>query len=161
MCRRWRTTLHWLSPLAGVCGLPALLTGLLFWRRLTDRAHSGLQTAGIGIGALGAMSMAAAVVLAWPDPATLLPTAIVTAAAMIAVATWFDIPAAHVPAGLAIAAAWLTGFYLLRGDIGWTLDDSAPIKKLFLSATSGHVLVPLAGHIRRIRLVVFAKPRAA
>jgi len=137
------TTLHWLSPLAGVCGLPALLTGLLFWRRLTDRAHSGLQTAGIGIGALGAMSMAAAVVLAWPDPATLLPTAIVTAAAMFAVATWFAIPAAHVPAGLAIAAAWLTGFFLLHGDIGWTLDDSASIKKLFLSATSGHVLVPL------------------
>jgi hypothetical protein len=136
-------TLHWLSPLATACGMPALLVGLLFWRRMRDTTHSGLQTAGIAVGALGALIMAGSLVLAWPDPATLMPTAIVTAVVMIAVALWFGIPAAHVPAGAAIAVVVLVGFYLLTGKLAWTLGESTPIKNALLSATSGHVLVPL------------------
>ena len=50
-----------------------------------------------------------------------LPTAISTAVVMTAVALWFGIPAAHVPAGVAIAVASLVGFYVLRGDV--SLDD--------------------------------------
>ncbi len=140
-----RTTLHWLSPIVAVCGLPALLVGLLFWRRMPDRRLSGLQTAGIGVGVLGALVMAAAVALAWPDPATLLPAALLTAGVMLVVAVWFGIPAAHVAAGLALAAGWLIAFYLVRGDIGWTLGDSTRIKGALLSATSGHALVPAVG----------------
>ncbi|MCI0333023.1 MAG: hypothetical protein L0228_07360 [Planctomycetes bacterium] len=139
-----RTTLRWLSPLVSMCGLPALLVGLLFWRRMTDRAFSGLQTAGIGVGALGAILMLASIVLAWPDPATLLPTALVTGVVMLAVAVWFGIPAVHVPAGLAFAAAGLVGYYALRGDVGWTLDEAAPLKGALLSAATGYVLMPLA-----------------
>ncbi len=138
-----RETLHWLSPLAAVCGLPAVLVGLLFWRRVTDRRLTGLQTAGVGVGALGALAMGGAVALAWPDPATLLPTALATAAVMLVVAWWFAIPAAHVPAGLALAAAWLVTFYLVRGEVGWTLADDAAMRSSLLSATSGHALVPL------------------
>ncbi len=136
-------TLHWLSPLMLLCGLPALLVGLLFWRRITDRALSGLQTVGIGVGSLGALIMLAGVVLAWPDPVMLLPTALVLGAAMISVAVGFGIPAAHLPAAAATAFAWLIGFHLLWGSIGWTLADSTPIKDALLSATSGNVLVPL------------------
>jgi hypothetical protein len=137
------TTLHWLSPLAGLCGLPVLLVGLLFWRRLVDRTHSGLQTTGIGVGALGALVMVSAVAYAWPDPATLLPASLVAAVVMLAVAVWFEIPVAHIPAGVSLAAAWIVGFYLVRGDVGWTLADSSPIRSLLLSATTGHVLVAL------------------
>jgi hypothetical protein len=137
------TTLHWLAPLGALCGLPALVTGLLFWRRMNDPAKSGLQTAGIAVGALGAFTMAAAVVSAWPDPATLLPTALAMAVAMLAVAVWFKIPAAHFPAGIALAAIGVVGFYLVRGDVGWTLDASASMRRVLLSATTGHVLVPL------------------
>lgn len=137
-----RDTLHWLSPLAVLCGLPALATGLLFWQRIKDAAKSGLQTAGIAIGVLGALVMVAAIVLAWPDPATLLPCALATAAAMLAVAVWFNIPAAHLPAGVALAASGLVAFYVLSGKIAWTHDASATMRGLLLSATTGHVLVP-------------------
>ena len=68
---------------------------------------------------------------------------LLTATAMLAVAVWFEIPAAHVPAGVALATAWIVGFYRLRGDVGWTLAESSPIRNLFLSATTGHVLVAL------------------
>lgn len=138
-----QATLHWLSPLGTVCGLPALVVGLLFWRRISDRAKAGLQTAGIAVGAAGALVMVSSIVFAWPDPATLLPTAISTAVVLTAVALWFGIPAAHVPAGVAIAVASLVGFYVLRGDVAWTLPDSALMRKALLSATTGHALVPL------------------
>lgn len=138
-------TLHWLSPLVTICGLPSLAIGLLFWRRLAGQGIAALQTAGIGVGVLGALAMIAAVVLAWPEPAMLLPTALATAAAMLVVAFWFEIPAAHMPAGLALAAAWLVGFYLVRGDITWTLADPTAMRDTLISATSGHALVPLAG----------------
>ena len=101
--------------------------------------------------------MLAAVVLAWPDPATVLPTALVLAAMMVTVAVGFGIPAAHIPAAAAIALLWLVGFHLIRGDIGWRLADSALIKNAILSAASGHALVPLvamfsllAGWLRRL-----------
>lgn len=139
-----RITLHWLSPLVAVLGLPSLVMGLLFWRRLKDKAHSGLQTAGIGVGVLGALVMAAAIVLAWPDPATLVPTALLTAAAMLGVALWFGIPAAHVPAALAIAAAAVVGFYVVRGDVGWIAADGLALRAAILSGTTGYVLLPLA-----------------
>ena len=48
-----RDTLHWLSPLITACGVPALLVRLLFRRRLTNRAVSGLQTTGIAVGPSG------------------------------------------------------------------------------------------------------------
>ena len=47
-----RMTLHWLSPVLTLLGLPALGAGLLFWRKLTDKSLAGLQTAGIAVGAL-------------------------------------------------------------------------------------------------------------
>jgi hypothetical protein len=134
-------TLHWLSPLEVACGLPALLVGLLFWRRM--KSQTGLQTSGVAVGVVGAAIMVAATAMAWPDPATLLPTTIATALLMLGVAIWFNIPAAHLPAGAALAVAWLVGYYLLRGQIGWTLNDSSPLRNALLSAVSGNVLVPV------------------
>ena len=87
--------------------------------------------------------MLTAIVLAWPDPATMLPVAVAIAVAMIGVAFAFDIPAAHLPSAIAISIAWLVSFYLLRGDVGWTLARPSSMKDALLSATSGHVLVPL------------------
>jgi len=144
IARPIQSSLHWLSPVAAVCGLPSLLTGLLFWRRARDRAQTGLQTAGIAVGVLGAVVMAGSIAMAWPDPATLLPTAAATAVVMTAIALWFGIPAAHVPAGLAVGMSSLIAFYLWRGDVRWILADAGPMKNALLSATSGHALLPIA-----------------
>jgi hypothetical protein len=136
-------SLHWLSPLVVLFGLPALLVGLLFWRRLVDRSQSSLQTTGIGVGALGTLVMLGAVAYAWPDPATLLPASLVTAAAMLVVANSFAISAAHVPAGVSCAAVWIVGFYLVRGDVAWTITGPSPMRNLFLSAATGNLLLAL------------------
>jgi hypothetical protein len=148
---------HRLSPLVVWCGVPALVTGLVFWRRMTDRRLGGMQTAGVAVGVLGAAIMGGALVAAWPDPATLLPTALMNVVAFAVVAIWFGIPAALVPAGVALVAAWLVGFHLARGNVDWTLADYAPMSRALISATSGQALVPLVavfgiliGMLRRV-----------
>ncbi len=149
-------TIHRLSPLVVWCGVPALLCGLLFWRRMTERKLSSVQTAGLAVGVLGAGIMAGAAVAAWPDPATLLPVAAMNFFALTAVAFWFGIPAAHLPAGLALVAMWLISIYVRRGDVGWTLASYEPLSGVLVSAMSGRMLVPLvavfgvaAGMLRR------------
>ena len=47
-------TIHRLSPLVVWCGVPALVCGLLFWRRMTARKIERVQTAGLAVGVLGA-----------------------------------------------------------------------------------------------------------
>lgn len=138
-------TLHRLSPLWVLCGVPGLLAGLYFWRRVADRRFTGIQTAGLSVGTFGALVMLAAILLAWPDPATLLPVAVTIAVVFSAVALWFGIPAAHVPAGLAAASAWLVGFHLVRGVVTWDLGDYQPMSSALVSVASGHALVPIAG----------------
>lgn len=146
----WRGTtveeaLHQLSPLAVWCGVPALVVGLVFWRRMTRKDMTAVQTAGLAVGVLGAAIMAGAAVAAWPDPATLLPVAAMNFVALTLVAFWFGIPTAHLPAGLALVAIWLISIYLKQGTIGWTLDDDQPLSRALVSAMSGRMLVPLVG----------------
>ncbi|MGE3244421.1 MAG: hypothetical protein AB7I57_25385, partial [Pirellulales bacterium] len=138
-------TLHRLSPLVVWCGVPALVVGLVFWRRMTRKEWSAVQTAGLAVGVLGAAIMAGAAVAAWPDPATLLPVAAMNFVALTLVAFWFGIPAAHLPAGLALVAIWLISIYLQQGAIAWTLEDYQPLSRVLVSAMSGRMLVPLVG----------------
>lgn len=137
--------LHRLSPLVVWCGVPALVVGLVFWRRMARREWTAVQTAGLAVGVLGAMIMAGAAVAAWPDPATLLPVAAMVFVAMTLVAFGFGIPAAHLPAGLALVAIWLVSLYVWRGDVGWMLADYQPLSRVLVSALSGRLLVPLVG----------------
>ncbi len=138
-----RETLHWLSPLVLFSGVPATATGLLFWQRLRAKEKLGLQTGGIAVGALGVMLMGAAVVFAWPDPAMLVPTSVALFVAMLAVALWFGLPAAHFPAAAALAAAVVVGVYVVRGDLAWRVPDGETVRRVLLSATTGYVLLPI------------------
>lgn len=163
-------TIHRLSPLAVWYGVPALVVGLMFWQRRNtsdlgrasaesplvaaaggslaldnNRVSVGVQTAGLAIGVLGAAIVAGAVVAAWPEPATLLPVAVMNVIAFATVAFWFGIPAALLPAGLALAGAWLVAFHLVRGNVGWHLAEYLPLTRALVSVSSGHALVPLVG----------------
>jgi hypothetical protein len=138
-------TLQQLAPFVTLLCLPALSSGLWFWRRVRSPDLVGERTAGIGIGVLGAGAMVAAIVLAWPQPVFLLPVALLTAAAFAAIAIVFAIPAAHAVAGASFALAWLVTFFLVQGDVTWKIAHAAPLVSVLLSAASGTGLVPLAG----------------
>ncbi|MGI9457581.1 MAG: hypothetical protein ACR2NU_13535, partial [Aeoliella sp.] len=137
-------TLHRLAPLVPLLALPALATGLLFWRRMNRRALAGLRTAGMSIGVAGAIVMATALALAWPDPLTLLPVACLLAILFALVAFSFDLPPAHAVTTLCAAGSWLVAFHLLRGELTWDVANGAELVTPLLSAISGQALVPLA-----------------
>jgi hypothetical protein len=139
----FQPTLERLAPLIALCGVPSLATGLLFWRRRDAGNQASMQTAGIGVGVLGASVMLGALGLAWPTPPAVLPTALVNAAVFTFVACWFAIPQAHLAAGICALMAWVVGFHVAWGNLTWTLNDHEPLVRTLLSASSGNALTPL------------------
>jgi hypothetical protein len=137
--------LHRLSPLVVLCGVPAVVVGLLFWARMKDRRFTGTQTAGIAVGVLGALAMGGAAALAWPDPATLLPVAVMNVATLSGIAFGFGIPSALLPAGVALVAGWLVGYHWQQGNVSWMLPSYEPMTSALFSVASGHALAPLVG----------------
>ena len=97
---------------------------------------------------MGAFVMLMAIVFAWPDPATLLPTALVLSVQWSASPSGSEYPP-RIYRRPSRSRRLADRFLFVRGDIGWTLDDSTPIKNALLSATSGNVLVPLAAFSAR------------
>lgn len=136
-------TLERLSPLIVLCGVPSLATGLLFWRFRGVEKQAGMETAGIGVGVLGTLVMLSAMGLAWPTPATLLPTSLVNAAIFCLVAFGFAIPHAHLAAGICAIMAWIVGYHVMRGNLAWMLNDHEPLVRTLLSASSGNALASL------------------
>jgi hypothetical protein len=116
---------HQLAPLVSLAGLPALAAGLMLWRRLAGEAVANLRTAGTAIAVGGVGMMLAGMALAWPDPVTLLPVAAVNAAALTYLALRLRVPAAHWLATACAMLAYLVGFHVLAGHIGWRVEGES------------------------------------
>ena len=123
-------TLHRLSVVAPLIGLPALAMGLLFWRKLTSEATASLRTAGTAIAALGIMVALSGIGLAWPDPAQMLPTALMNFVILAGVALAFSIPAAHVLSAGCLAMTLLLGGLWFAGDVQWQMAPHETIRAL-------------------------------
>jgi hypothetical protein len=137
------TALHRLAPLLPLAGAPALGSGLLLWRRATSEDLVGHRTAGTAIAAAGAFVMLAGVPLAWPEPAGMIPVALIAFAVLTAVARNLDLPEAHAPAGACLALAYLLGWLVATGGLGWHVTTSREAADALLSSRSGTALVPL------------------
>ncbi|MCE9605892.1 MAG: hypothetical protein K8U03_13430 [Planctomycetia bacterium] len=144
------TTLTRIAPLVSLFGAPLLAVGLVLWRRLTVPDLMKERVAGTAVATAGAMAMIAAVALGWPMPAGMFPTAVINAIVFTWVAVRCGIPAAHLPAALCLAAAYLLGFHVVRGGVAWYGDDPHATLGVLLSAISGTALV--------VPAVLFALP---
>lgn len=131
-----------LAPLLSLAGLPALAAGLLLWRRVEDPALARLRTTGTAVGILGAAVLLAGIPLAWPDPARLLPVAVVDALALTFLALRLGIPAAHWLAVPCALLAYLLGFHLVAGHVGWA-DHRSDLWNVLLSPSGGTALAGL------------------
>ena len=134
-------TLARLAPLASTLAAPLLATGLLLWRRLKDPALLKERIAGTALAVAGMGAMTAAVAVAWPVPAGMLPVALVNAAVFTWVALRSGIGAAHLPAALCTAAAYLVGLHVLRGRLEWNGTDVHAAMHALVSGASGTALV--------------------
>ena len=134
--------LRLLAPLASLVALPSLAAGLLVWRR-ANQESSGMRTAGTSVAIAGAGVLIAGLVLSWPQPATMLPSALVVYLSLAAIALWFRIPEAHLAAGLGGALAYLLTCLLVAKQVGWTDKDPTTLLLALSSGFSGNVLTGL------------------
>ncbi|MGE3405438.1 MAG: hypothetical protein AB7I37_01410 [Pirellulales bacterium] len=133
-----------LAPLFSLASGPSLVVGLMLWRRLTHRNMAGLRTAGTAVGLCGAMVLLVGVALAWPQPATLVPTAAVAAFILTGLALVSRMPTLHGPAAACAALGWLGLWHVIAGHVGWHVDGSRTMLQALFSASSGAALTPLA-----------------
>ena len=137
------TAVHRAAPLAPLAGVSALATGLLLWRRTTAHDLVGYRTAGTAIAAAGVLVMLSGVVLGWPDPAGMIPVALLNGAVLATVALAFEVPAAHVLAGACLTLAYLIGWPVLAGTLGWKGVTAIEATNALLSSRSGSALLPI------------------
>ena len=137
-------TLGRLAPLVSLAGAPAMAAGLLLWRRLRESELTGLRTAGTAIAVLGSAIMLGGIALAWPDPALLVAVAAINFVVLSLVAIAYQLPAAHLLAGVAVSVGTLITLHVLRGDLAWRDGSTTTTLRALCSAVSGNALVGLA-----------------
>ncbi|WP_435015630.1 hypothetical protein TA3x_003174 [Tundrisphaera sp. TA3] len=131
-----------MAPLAPLIGATILAPGLLLWRRAAARELVGYRTAGTAIAAAGTLILLSGVALAWPSPARIMPVALLDFAVLTAIAFAFRVPAAHVLAGACLSLAYLVGWAIASGRMGWSGITSAEAARVLLSAGGGTALMP-------------------
>lgn len=136
-------TVRQLAPLVSLCGGPALAVGLLLWRKIIDQKLVGFRIAGTSIAALGALILLSGIALAWPNPAGMLPVAMLDFVVVTAVALCFELPAAHLLATPCLVLAYMLGFHLFRGNVTWHVESPHTLVRALLLGESGTALVPL------------------
>ena len=136
--------MHQMAPLMPLLGAAPLVSGLIFWRRMTAPRLAALRTAGTAVAAASALVMLVGVVLAWPDAATLLPVTLLNFAIFSIAAIALRMPWAHLPAGVCLALGYLVTVHVVGDRLEWH-DSSRNMIAALISAASGVALVPLAG----------------
>lgn len=131
-----------LAPLLGLAGISLLASGVLLWRRITDAALVNLRTAGTAVGVLGAAVMVAGVALAWPHPAGMLAASVLAWIATATISLRLRVPSAQALAAPCAVLAYLLGFHLIAGYVGWT-SDSEQLRRVLLLPSGGTALAGL------------------
>ncbi len=138
-----RSTLGEIAPLVSLCAAPALATGLLLWRRVRSPELAGIRTIGTTIAVFGTLVLLSGIILAWPNPARMLPVAAVDFAVLTAVAILFEVPAAHLIASACLVLAYLIGYHVAAGRVGWSEREPGETATAMVSAASGVALTPM------------------
>ena len=134
-------SMMYLAPLVTLWGLPMLATGTILWRRINNKELVASRTTGTALGILGVMIVLAGMMLAWPNPAGIVPSALLNFAIFTALAVALELPVAHVIAGICFALAYLVTCQVVVGNITWQNLRVMSLLEVSLSVASGQVLV--------------------
>jgi hypothetical protein len=133
-------SMMYLAPLVTLGGVPMLASGALLWRRVTKRELLAYRTAGTSIAIAGTAMVLAGMILAWPNPASIVPAALFNFAVFTALAVWLEIPAAHLLAAGCLALAYLVLSHVLAGDIHWQNLRVLSLLNVMITISSGQAL---------------------
>ena len=130
-------TMMYLAPLVTLWGLPMLATGTILWRRISDQKLVASRTAGTALGIVGVFVVLAGMVLAWPNPASIVPAALLNFAIFTALAVFLELPVAHLIAASCLGLAYLVAYHVLAGHISWENLRVMSLLDVALSVASG------------------------
>jgi hypothetical protein len=134
-------SMMYLAPLVTLWGLPMLATGTILWRRINNRELVASRTTGTALGILGVMIVLAGMMLAWPNPASIVPAALLNFAIFTALAVALELPVAHLIAAICFALAYLVTSHVVVGNITWQNLRVMSLLDVSFSVASGQVLV--------------------
>jgi hypothetical protein len=134
-------SMMYLAPLVTLCGVPMLATGTILFRKIVKKELVASRTAGTALGILGLMIVLAGMILAWPNPASIVPAALLNFVILTALAVALELPIAHVIAALCFALAYVVTFHVVSGNITWENLRVMSLLEVSLSVRSGQALV--------------------
>ncbi len=134
-------SMMYLAPLVTLWGLPMLATGTILWRKISNRELVASRTTGTALGILGLMIVLAGMVLAWPNPASIVPAALLNFAVFTALAVALRLPVGHLIAAICFALAFLVTGHVMAGSITWENLRVMSLLAVSLSVTSGQLLI--------------------
>ena len=130
-------TMMYLAPLVTLWGLPMLATGTILWRRINNKELVAARTTGTALGIVGVMVVLAGMILAWPNPASIVPTALLNFTIFTALAIFLELPVAHLIAASCLALAYLVTYHVMVGHIRWENLREMSLLEVCISASSG------------------------
>ena len=133
-------TMMYLAPIVTLWGLPLLATGTVLWRRIKNKELVASRTTGTALGLLGVMVVVAGMILAWPNPASIIPAALFNFAIFTALAIALELPVAHLIAANCLALGYLVAFHVFAGRVAWQNLRVRSLLDVVLAAPTGQAL---------------------
>ncbi len=133
--------LRHLAPMGCALAGPGLVAGLLLLQRLSATAPGQMRLTATVITLVAAAVMLIGVGLAWPVPSRLVPALLLNALAALAVSRLIPHPAVHAVVAVWLTFVWLLTVHLIRGAVTWTGEDVRVLLVALFSASSGQALV--------------------
>jgi hypothetical protein len=130
-----------LAPLITLAAMPVLGSGMLLWRRVVDKELVATRTAGASIAILGMFLALAGMILAWPNPASIVPAALFNFLLFTAVAIALKEPRAHVVAAACLTFGYVIAFHVFAGHVPWQNLREVSLLTVTSQATTGQSLV--------------------
>ena len=134
-------SMMYLAPVLTLWGLPLVATGTILWRKITSRELAASRTTGTALAILGLTIVLAGMILAWPNPASIVPAALLNFATFTVLAIALELPIANVIAAICFALAYLVTFHVFAGNITWVNLRVMSLLNVSLSVASGQALV--------------------
>ncbi|HSK62593.1 MAG TPA: hypothetical protein VK893_02090, partial [Pyrinomonadaceae bacterium] len=130
-------TMMYLAPIVTLWGLPMLATGTVLWKRINNKELIASRKTGTALGILGLAIVLVGMLLAWPNPASIVPAALLNCAIFTALAIALKLPVAHLIAANCLALAYLVAFHVSAGRVAWQNLRVQSLLEVTLSLSSG------------------------
>jgi hypothetical protein len=130
-----------LAPVVTLGGIPMLGSGAILWRRVLRKELAAARTVGTSLALLGTAVVLSGMFLSWPNPASVVPAALLNFATFTAIAVFLELPAAHVFAAGCLSLAYIVTFHVVAGHVPWRNLRVTSLLRTTSSVSTGQALL--------------------